>query len=67
LGLADCIDALLESPETRKKMGEEGRKIACERFCVDRGFREHCDIYDNICLQKQFKERAGQSESLLTG
>jgi glycosyltransferase involved in cell wall biosynthesis len=67
MGLARCIDALLISPETRKRMGEEGRKIACERFCVERGFREHCDIYDNICLQKQFKEGAGAGESMLTG
>jgi glycosyltransferase involved in cell wall biosynthesis len=67
LELAAHIDTLLDSPEMRMRMGEEGRKIVNERFGVDRGFREHCDIYDNIYLQKRLKERPGTGESLLTG
>lgn len=66
LELAGCINALIESPELRKQMGEKGKKIACERFCVERGFREHCDIYDTIYLQKRLEDKAGTGESLLT-
>jgi glycosyltransferase involved in cell wall biosynthesis len=67
LELASCIDALIASPELRKQMGEKGKQIACERFCVERGFREHCDIYDNIYLQKRLKGRTGAGESLQMG
>jgi glycosyltransferase involved in cell wall biosynthesis len=67
MALAGRINRLIEDPELRKLMGDRGRHIACERFCVDRGFREHCDIYDNICLGKGFKEPSGAGESLLTG
>ncbi|HTX43316.1 MAG TPA: glycosyltransferase family 4 protein, partial [Methanocella sp.] len=67
LELAGCIEALLEDPDLRSRMGEAGRKIAGERFCVDRGFREHCEIYDTIYLQKRLKEKTGAGESLLTG
>jgi len=65
--LAERINDLIESPELRKKMGAKGRVIANERFCVERGFREHCDIYDNIYLQKRMKDRTSTGESLLTG
>jgi glycosyltransferase involved in cell wall biosynthesis len=65
--LAGCIEALIDSPELRKQMGEAGKKIACERFCVERGFREHCDIYDTIYLQKRLKDKTGAGESLQMG
>jgi glycosyltransferase involved in cell wall biosynthesis len=65
--LAGCISSLIESPKLRRRMGEKGKQIACERFCVDRGFREHCDIYDNIYLQKRLKDKAGAGESLQMG
>jgi glycosyltransferase involved in cell wall biosynthesis len=67
LELAACISELIESPWLRRHMGENGKRIVCERFCVDRGFREHCDIYDTIYLQKRLKTRAGTGQSLLTG
>lgn len=66
MALASHIKKLIEDPALRKQMGDRGRHLACERFCVDRGFREHCDIYDNICLQKPFKEGSGTEESILT-
>jgi len=65
--LAGCIEALIDDPELRRRLGEAGKKIACERFCVDRGFREHCAIYDTIYLQNRLKDKAGEGESLLTG
>lgn len=65
--LADCIDMLIENPSLRKRMGEAGRKIASSRFCVDRGFKEHCCIYDNIYLQQRMKDKSDVPSSLQTG
>jgi len=66
MALAGHIDKLIETPALRKLMGERGRQLACGRFCVDRGFKEHCEIYDKICLQKRFKEGIGTEESIIT-
>ncbi len=65
--LATCIDTLIEHPALRKRMGDEGRKIASTKFCVERGFKEHSDIYDTIYLQKRLKEKADIKSSLQTG
>jgi L-malate glycosyltransferase len=65
--LATCIETLIEHPAMRKRMGSEGRKIASAKFCVERGFKEHCDIYDTIYLQKRLKEKADAKSSLQTG
>lgn len=65
--LAGCIETLIEDRDLRKKLGEAGKKIANERFCVDRGYRDHCDIYNTIYLQKRLKDKSGAGESLLTG
>jgi glycosyltransferase involved in cell wall biosynthesis len=65
--LAACINTLIERPALRKRMGAAGKKIANSRFCVDRGFKEHCCIYDNIYLQQRIKEKAGAKSSLQTG
>ncbi|MCD1294428.1 glycosyltransferase family 1 protein [Methanocella sp. CWC-04] len=64
--LAERIISLIENPELRREMGENGRKLANTRFCVERGFLEHCDIYDTIHLQKRIRDRSGAGESLLT-
>lgn len=64
--LASCINMLLEHPELRAKMGKAGKKIVNDRFCVDRGFRDHIEIYDNIYIQKSMKGETGAGESLLT-
>ena len=65
--LATCIETLIEHPALGKRMGDEGRKIACEKFCVERGFKEHSNIYDTIFLQKRLKEKADVKSSLQTG
>ena len=65
--LATCIGTLIEHPGLRKRMGKEGRKIALTKFCVERGFKEHSDIYDTIYLQKRLKEKADAKSSLQTG
>ena len=67
LELAEHICTLIEDPGLRKKMGRACKKIALTRFCVDRGFGEHCDIYDTIYLQERLKDKSGTGESLLTG
>ncbi len=64
--LAAHIESLIENPELRKSMGDKGKSIALKRFCVERGFKEHCDIYDTIYLQKRLEDSAGTGESLLT-
>lgn len=64
--LAQYIGALLEHPEICKQMGAIGKELVNMRFCVERGFKDHCEIYDNIYLQKQFKDKTGTGESLQT-
>jgi len=65
--LAQFITSLIEHPEVRKQMGAIGKELVHTRFCVERGFKDHCEIYDNIFLKKRMKDNSGAGESLLTG
>jgi len=44
--LADAIQALLEAPEVRKKMGIEGRRLAESEFLIEKIVDQHLRIYD---------------------
>lgn len=64
--LAQFICSLIEHPEVRKQMGAIGRELVHTRFCVERGFKDHCCIYDTIHLKKRMKDSTGAGESLPT-
>jgi hypothetical protein len=36
------------------------------KFCVERGFIDHTEIYDNIFLKKRVKDAAGPESSMQT-
>ena len=64
--LAQFIISLIEHPDVRKQMGAIGKELVHTRFCVERGFKDHCEIYDNIFLKKRMKDSTGTGESLQT-
>lgn len=64
--LAQYIISLIEHPEIGQQMGAIGKELVHMRFCVERGFKDHCMIYDNIFLQKRVKDSTGTGESLQT-
>ncbi|HUL62560.1 MAG TPA: glycosyltransferase family 4 protein [Methanocella sp.] len=57
--LAQYIIALIEHPEVGRQMGAIGKELVHMKFCVERGFSDHCEIYDNIFLKKRTKDAAG--------
>lgn len=64
--LADHILTLVGDTELRKQMGMNGKQMVNTRFCVDRGFKDHCGIYDLIYMQKRMQDGSSSGESLLT-
>lgn len=48
--LADAIQALLESPEKRMKMGAAGRKLAEEVFTIEKIVDLHMNIYRELLV-----------------
>jgi len=46
--LADAIQRLIENPELRYKMGEEGRKLAEQEFAIEKIVNEHLIIYKEL-------------------
>jgi glycosyltransferase involved in cell wall biosynthesis len=48
VALADAIQALIESPDKRKAMGQAGRKLAIEEFDVNKVVEEHLKIYTEL-------------------
>lgn len=64
--LAQYISSLIEHPDVRKQMGAIGKELVNTRFCVERGFKDHCAIYDTIHLKKRMRSHSGAGESLLT-
>ncbi len=64
--LAQYVLSLVEHPEIGKQMGAIGKELVHMRFCVERGFKDHCEIYDNIFLQKRVKDSASAESSMLT-
>ena len=64
--LAHYILSLLEHPEVGRQMGAIGKELVHMKFCVERGYLDHCEVYDNIFLQKRLKTKAGPEGSMLT-
>jgi Glycosyltransferase len=64
--LAQYILSLIEHPEIGKQMGAIGKELVHMKFCVERGFKDHCEIYDNIFLKKRVKDTASAESSMLT-
>lgn len=48
---ADALDALRRDPARRASLGREGRRVAFERFTVDRAAREVEAVYDEILAE----------------
>lgn len=46
--LADAIQALIESPERRLRMGKAGRELAEKAFSIDRIVEQHLAIYTEL-------------------
>lgn len=46
--LADAIQALIESPERRLRMGKAGRELAEKAFSIDRIVEQHLAIYKEL-------------------
>jgi len=64
--LAQYITSLIEHQDVRLQMGAIGKELVQMRFCAERGFRDHCEVYDNIYLKKLINDSLGTRESLLT-
>ena len=45
--LADAIEKLVNDDELRATMGAAGRKLAEERFTIDKVVQKHMQIYDD--------------------
>ncbi|WP_298718267.1 glycosyltransferase family 4 protein [uncultured Oceanisphaera sp.] len=48
VALADAIQALIEDPELRNKMGLAGRVLAVEAFAIEKIVEQHMDIYQEL-------------------
>ncbi len=46
--LATAIQQLLDQPDRRKTMGEAGRRLAEEKFSLDKVIERHVDLYSNL-------------------
>ena len=46
--LADAIQALIETPERRLRMGKAGRELAEKAFSIDRIVEQHLAIYKEL-------------------
>lgn len=64
--LAERILTLVEHPAIREQMGMAGRDIVTRQFCVERGFKDHTDIYDSIYMRRRISDDTGAGESLLS-
>jgi glycosyltransferase involved in cell wall biosynthesis len=64
--LSQYILSLIEHPEVGKQMGAIGKELVHMKFCVERGFRDHSEVYDNIFLRKRVKDAANAESSMLT-
>ncbi len=64
--LSQYILSLIEHPEVGKQMGAIGKELVHMKFCVERGFQDHSEIYDNIFLKKRVKDAASAESSMLT-
>lgn len=45
-GMSAAILGLLEEPERARKMGERGREVARERFCISCVIHQYTDLYE---------------------
>ncbi|HEX7288269.1 MAG TPA: glycosyltransferase family 4 protein [Candidatus Angelobacter sp.] len=61
--IANAVAILLTDPITRSRMGEEGRKRACEVFPLSRYAREFESLYDRVL---ETENRAKRSLSVVT-
>lgn len=64
--LAQYVLSLIEHPEIGMRMGAIGKELVHMKFCVERGFSDHTEIYDNIFLKKRIKDASGPESSMLT-
>ncbi len=46
--LADALQALIEEPERRMRMGKAGRELADRAFSIDRIVKQHLAIYKEL-------------------
>jgi len=46
--LADAIQYLVERPDTRRAMGEAGRRLAEQEFAIDKIVAQHLAIYEEL-------------------
>jgi len=44
-GMAGAVLALLDDPALARRVGERGREIACERFCITCVIHQYIDLY----------------------
>jgi L-malate glycosyltransferase len=47
-GMAAVVTMLLDDPVRARRMGERGREIACERFCIRCVIDEYVELYDRV-------------------
>jgi glycosyltransferase involved in cell wall biosynthesis len=55
--LADALDTLIQSPETRQRMGEAGRQKFLQEFTVERMINETKTIYEQV-LEKEYSQKS---------
>ncbi len=49
--LADAVGSLLDDPELRQRMGEQGRRRSVETFSIDRLVADIADLYERLLLE----------------
>lgn len=50
--LAQTILQMIDGPEETRRMGEQGRTVACRRFSTDAMIRNTCKVYDQVLTEK---------------
>lgn len=53
--VAKAVSRLADSPELRKKMGENGKKLVLERFTLEKTVHEMDKVYQTVCKKSNGK------------
>jgi len=50
--LAEALRSLIEDPERRRRLGQSGQQVVCERFTAERMARDTLAVFDRVLVTK---------------